>query len=34
MLGEDWYQWGDWWIEDAPDPSIDAPPNEKQRLSP
>lgn len=21
MLGDDWYQWGDWGIEDAPDPT-------------
>ena len=21
MLGEDWYQWGDWGLEDAPDPT-------------
>lgn len=25
MLGDDWYLWGDWGIEDAPDPSIAAP---------
>lgn len=25
MLGDDWYQWGDWGIEDAPDPSVSAP---------
>jgi hypothetical protein len=23
MLGDDWYQWGDWGIEDAPDPTAD-----------
>lgn len=25
MLGDDWYRWGDWSIEDAPDPSASAP---------
>ncbi len=25
MLGDDWYQWGDWGLEDAPDPTADEP---------
>jgi hypothetical protein len=27
MLGDDWYKWGDWGIEDAPDPTADEPNN-------
>jgi len=23
MLGDDWYQWGDWGLEDADDPTAD-----------
>ena len=22
MLGEDWYLWGDWGVEGAPDPTV------------
>lgn len=25
MLGDDWYKFGDWGIEDAPDPTADVP---------
>ena len=25
MLGEDWYLWGDWGVEDASDPTVSEP---------
>lgn len=30
LLGDDWYTWGDWDLEDAPAPSPDTAPSEEK----